>query len=230
MVFVNDVLTDVSDPLGLKHEKFSRYRETRLFLKKETNSKTLVNSVNYGVKKGYLEKRKNHHRPEIRLSALGRDKILGHFPLINFQNRGWDKVFRFVLFDVRELNRYKRDRLRQKLKRLGFALYQKSVYVSPNPLEDILAEFLGEYKMEDHVSVITGKIDHRELKSLALRLWPLKEINDRYRQIFKLYSQGKKFEAYRHCFEVLQSEPFLPPELLPDNWLGQKVWEKLRAK
>src|SRR3989344_7150077 len=43
----------------------------------------------------------------------------------------WDGLWRLVVFDISEENRKLRDLLRRKLRSLGFAMFQKSVWVTP---------------------------------------------------------------------------------------------------
>ncbi len=58
----------------------------------------------------------------------------------------WDKKWRIVIFDIPEDRKSLRDELRRRLKLLGFAEFQKSVFAFPYPCEDeinILVNFFG---------------------------------------------------------------------------------------
>jgi len=82
----------------------------------------------------------------------------------------WDGVWRFVMFDVPEENRFARNVLRDKIKRAGFFQIQQSIWVYPyactKEIED-LADFLG---IPQCVLVFEGKVSREErLKEFFLK-------------------------------------------------------------
>ena len=52
------------------------------------------------------------------------------------RSRVWDKKWRLVIFDIPEKKKPAREALREKLKDLGFAKLQDSVWVTPFPCEN----------------------------------------------------------------------------------------------
>ncbi len=69
----------------------------------------------------------------------------------------WDKKWRVVIFDVpQELHR-ERNRLRMKLKTLGFYMLQKSVFVFPFPCEEELAKYATRLKLSKHIDIIVAE-------------------------------------------------------------------------
>ena len=52
--------------------------------------------------------------------------------LKELSKKEWDGLWRLVIFDIKEVERKTRDQLRDKLKKLGFAMWQESVYISPS--------------------------------------------------------------------------------------------------
>lgn len=77
----------------------------------------------------------------------------------------WDGKWRVVMFDIpQEFNRA-RDRLRSKLKVLGFHMVQKSVFVLPYPCQEELAAYCKKFKIGDYVDVIIAEsLGHAEDK------------------------------------------------------------------
>jgi hypothetical protein len=54
------------------------------------------------------------------------------------KQKRWDKKWRVVIFDIREIHRQKRNELRKLLAALGFKLLNKSVWIFPYPCDDIV--------------------------------------------------------------------------------------------
>jgi phenylacetic acid degradation operon negative regulatory protein len=166
--------------------------------------------------------------------------------------RGWDRQWRLVAFAVPEQRRLARDTFRDQLRSLGGAAVQGALYVSPHQWhKDVMAraERLG---IADAVTVATtddldigGERDPREL---ARRLWPVKDLADRYRRFIERYSSVPDTLAemrtrherlpdtaflpgalamavgYLECFN---DDPLLPPELLPRPWPGRAARDLL---
>lgn len=66
----------------------------------------------------------------------------------------WDKKWRVVIFDVPQEMHSKRNRLRLKLKALGFYMIQKSVFVFPYPCEKELSQYCGQMKIGDYINIL----------------------------------------------------------------------------
>jgi hypothetical protein len=54
------------------------------------------------------------------------------------KQKRWDKKWRVVIFDIREIHRQKRNELRKLLVALGFKLLNKSVWIFPYPCDDVV--------------------------------------------------------------------------------------------
>lgn len=71
--------------------------------------------------------------------------------------RIWDHKWRVVIFDIpTELHR-ERNKLRFRLKSLGFIMLQKSVFVIPYACEEELGDICGKLKIADYVDIITAE-------------------------------------------------------------------------
>ena|SRR3989344_4680130 len=73
---------------------------------------------------------------------------------LKLKNKKWDGKWRVVIFDIpKELNK-NRDRIRNRLKMLGFYMMQKSVFVMPYSCEEELKELCQENGVVDYVDLI----------------------------------------------------------------------------
>lgn len=216
---LNEALTSIADPLGIKYRDYDEIKKSTYL---NLSSKQFNNVVYRALGSEHIERQIYNGKPVIRLTLRGAGKVEKLFKAWDCQDRKWDGNWRMVTFDVREVNRRKRDGLRKKLKELGFAKFQKSLYISPLPLENPLREFLEEYRLAGHVSVIVGRIDNLDARFLAGRLWNLEQINSQYRQALELFQKGEKIDGLNLYLSALRSDPGLPRELLPENWAGDR--------
>lgn len=166
--------------------------------------------------------------------------------------RGWDRQWRLVAFAVPEKDRAGRDAFRDHLIELGGAPVQGGLYVSPHPWhKDAAAEAerlgIGEsvtFATTDELEV-GGEHDPRRL---ALQLWPLEDLADRYKafverfepvpeRLAEMRTNHERLPdaaflpgalamavAFQDCFN---DDPLLPPELLPRPWPGRAARDLL---
>ncbi|MEK7652342.1 MAG: CRISPR-associated endonuclease Cas2 [Patescibacteria group bacterium] len=75
----------------------------------------------------------------------------------------WDKNWRIVMFDIPENNRSARRALRIKLDQLGFAKYQKSVFIYPYSCRDEINFILNYFNVKNFVNyIVARKIDNEK--------------------------------------------------------------------
>jgi len=186
-------------------------------------SSSVSKSFEYAKKK-FLENRQIKIDSDfLQLTSLGRKDLLKQFPLLEWRKKKWDGVWRVVMYDFPENKKSKRDSLRRLLKKLGFAQWQISVWVSPHPVIKELNDLLVEHELEDYCSVhesrrVVGSSD----MLFAERIWKLSEINKRYKEVLKEFDENKRLD----CLKELMRDPFLPRELLPNDYL----WESLMKR
>lgn len=110
--------------------------------------KKFYNTFYYLRRKGFLEIQTINKQIYVRLSEEGK-KYAGDCQIdeMNIQKpASWDQKWRVIIFDVPHKHRIKREALRGKLKELGFAQLQKSVWVHPYECKaeiKILKDFFG---------------------------------------------------------------------------------------
>lgn len=195
-------------------------------------------SIRRGLKTGYIEKIFKNGQPYLRLTGKGRKKVIRDFPLLRLQKKKWDRKWRMVFYDIKETSRKTRDQLRRKLRELGFAQIQQSVYISPHDFAEDIREFLESHGLAETVYVlVTKELLAGDERGLANKLWQLDKINQKYREILEFWEDKKEnsrkekiIKKIRSRYlEVLAFDPFLPKELLPSDWSRQEV-ERLLKK
>ena len=81
------------------------------------------------------------------------------------------------------------------------------------------------------------RLSQESYQNLALKVWKLDKLEQGYRDFldhFEEYQQGKLplFHKIRLEFEylsLLDRDPFLPLELLPENWPGEKAHKAFQS-
>jgi DNA-binding transcriptional regulator PaaX len=110
------------------------------------------------------------------------------------------------------------------LKKLGFAQWQISVWVSPHPVIEKLDFLLIKHGLKEYCSVHESKrVVGISDKKFARKIWKLDEIDRDYRRIIDDFEESKKLEY----LEKLMKDPFLPKGLLPNDYLWNKLMKKV---
>lgn len=230
LALLEDLFEDLTDAGGLA--SFS-YKQIYGFVPPRYKKSNFYAGLSYALKTGNIERVIKNGRPYLRLTGQGKRKIVRDFPLFSFQERRWDGWWRMVPYDIKEIKRWQRDELRARLYQLGFRPLQKSIYLSPHPIEEEMNDFLRAIRLEGKVLVLLcRKILGVDNKELARQLWQLDRLNKKYKDLLTKIEEAKKEGELRKIkieyLELLRMDPFLPKTLLPKNWMGERVREKIR--
>lgn len=152
------------------------------------------------------------------------------YPLAKLRKQKWSGTWTVVMYDLPVNLKTERDYLRRKLKHLGFGCLQKSIMISPLPLETAVQELIEGEKLETYTVVLTA---HRVMgltnRQMATAAWNLKELSDLYNKLLEALPKVKRsrnkdlLEEWRTYFLAVNFEdPYLPFELLPADWPGEK--------
>ncbi|BAW07843.1 repressor [Nocardia seriolae] len=160
------------------------------------------------------------------------------------QDRGrarWDGVWHLAAFAVPESQRHARDSIRDTLVYLGGAAIQGGLYVSANPWEDRIGAAAAELGIESHLTTLTttdlavGGLT--EGRAIAARLWPLDRLAAGHERLLGVAQRVRAALPAEDPTELLTlaitlaaefdravgPDPLLPPELLPQPWIGARA-------
>lgn len=231
---LGDLYFEIAEPLSIQIGKMkgslpSNYKATNFYA-----------TVNRSLYTGEIEKVIKNGQVYYSLTNIGRKRVKRYFPLLKLQGQKWDGLWRVVIFDIKEKEKAVRNRLRNKLKSLGFGQWQKSVYLSPFNVAYDLTQYLAKTGLTDQVCVLVAKhLFSGEVNKLVSKIWPLILINNQYRKLIEDWQQAKQQyqkeklkRAARDCYsqylEIITQDPFLPTELLPADWYGNGIKKYLQ--
>lgn len=184
----------------------------------ELQRKGLINTIQTNLK-------------EIDITASGRKRLDSILPQYQ-KKRPWDKKIYLVTYDIPVTHNRARDAFREFLKKIGCGLLQESIWVTPYNPTRLVREFVEERKLEGTVLVSVlgkdGSIGGMSLNELIEAVYKLSELNDRYDVfLYECKSREKsKAELAISYMSVLEDDPQLPFELLPDWWLGDEAYKE----
>ena len=165
------------------------------------------------------------------ITSRGHKIFYKDYPLARLRKQKWDGVWTIVMYDFPEKLRRLRDLIRRRLKGLGFGSPQLSILISPLPIDEGIQKLIEGEKMEKFVWTLRAKkVLGMEDKEVARQSWSLNEINDLYKKLLVILPKVKKtlnnqklLDSWKSYFLALNhADPYLPFELLPEDWLGEK--------
>lgn len=188
------------------------------------------------VTKKSLDKRKRGGIVEIKITQEGRKRI-EEITSSYKETRTWDKKVYLITYDIPEEQRVKRNRLREYLKRIGCGFLQESVWLSPYNPKKIIKDFITENNLGGLVLVSSlgkdGSIGEENLKSLVNRVYKLESLNERYKKFINNFDKNIFFDKITFSFayyQILNDDPQVPFELLPNDWFGDKAYKRYISK
>ena len=189
---------------------------------------------------------RNPASPDDRLYRLTRQGWLhalgGRDPQAKW-SRKWDGHWRLVLFDVPTTQDSHRVRLRRYLHSKCFGYLQKSVWITPDPLDeerqilvggqvDVESLILLEARPsagETDAEIVTGAWDFEYVNSRYAR--HLKILNDRPRGTIQNEGAAKTLLRWAATergawLDAVRHDPLLPERILPSAYLGRRAWQR----
>lgn len=173
-----------------------------------------------------------------KLLEEGEERIY-HPPRDRAEHDGW----LLLAYSVPEDERKLRDRLRDRLLWLGFGSLGNGLWISPHPVEEEIRDVAGSLGVTEYIE--TFRAEHLGFSNpagLVEKCWDLPDLNARYRSFidrhlsdFRAFrdalAEGKEISREK-CFvrrfrlihdyrEFPLMDPYLPRDLLPDDWAGE---------
>lgn len=182
------------------------------------------------LRTGDIEKVMNNGKPVLKLTSAGLGKWSREFPLFELSQKKWDGWWRMVGFDIPNKLKGRRGSLRDKLKEFGMGKLQESLYITPYDFGLDLQEFIESHELSDYVEVFEARHAFGSTpQNIAWRVWQLDKLNKEYEGLLqtlinnKTFTSSEKLEIQNQFENILLSDPLLPRDLLPKEWIGYKV-------
>lgn len=249
-----DAFDEMRDPFMVMA---NAYKNMYGFIPRRYKRHNFKRNVMRSMKTGYIEKIEKNGEVYLRLTPIGSERVRRDFSLLTLSKKRWDGKWRVVFFDIEEISRIARNKLRAKLKELGFGMVQKSVWATPHDIGTDFYEFIEMVGLEEQVFLIEGEsLLAGDPKVLARSVWKLDDLEEEYfaleREMGKLKQlsatlddrtkkrkakstvtlrervEKRKRELRNQYLLLLITDPHLPKELLPDNWVGDRVRQEIK--
>lgn len=199
----------------------------------EPKKESLSQLVSRMIKFKEIERIEEDGEVYLKLTSKGGRFFNEKISLQKLSQKEWDKIWRLVIFDIKEIERNIRDQLRRMLKSWGFAMWQESVYISPHPILKEVDEFLKMKKLFPKVVSLESKIvGVKNNRKFAWVIFKLGELKKEYlllgQEIKKLNKKkminGREVKEILERFQALLfKDPFLPKGLIDSDWPREKT-------
>lgn len=162
------------------------------------------------------------------LTEAGQTEAYKKYPFFRLANKPWKGWWLVVAFDIPESQSRIRKFIRQQLLQIGFAQWQKSVYVSPHDVSNDLNEIIKANNLQNLVvPMIAKRILAGDDWNFAKTLFKIDKITADYQEIISAKDKIITPQKFRYLvsryFEILSSDPFLPIGLGPKNGYGREL-------
>lgn len=170
------------------------------------------------------------------ITKTGLKRLQNSFPFYD-EKRVWDKSLYIITYDIPTKANTKRAVFRNNLAKLKATKLQDSVYLTTYNPREIIRKLVNEFKIPGQILVSTldprDAFGETDIKEFLWGIYELEDVNDRYAMFIGKHSRlqqktvsEKKMRlniAFAYL-SILQDDPQLPFELLPDNYLGDEAY------
>ena len=118
----------------------------------EVSREQVANIARYLKRKKFIAYKNQGNGKYLILTKLGRRKLSNSIlSEIKIEKVKWDGFWRLIIFDIPEENKAEREFFRQKLKKLGFFHFQRSVFIYPFPCDKEVIQVANHLNIEKDV-------------------------------------------------------------------------------
>lgn len=196
---------------------------------KDFNYEAIKRSLIQLKHQGMVTYKRKYLQETLAITVEGKKRLEEILPRYR-KKRTWDNRMYLITYDVPQTRKYNREILRSFLKRLGAAMLQESVWITPYNPRETLRSFLEERGLSEVVIISDlGKdaiIGDIALHTLIRTLYHLDSLNKRYKKFFESHEEQKTSNPLgaAEYLGILRDDPQLPFPLLPKNWLGDEAY------
>ena len=155
--------------------------------------------------------------------------------------RSWDGKWRVLCFDIPARPASRRQKLSRFLHQNKFGLLQRSVWISPDPQEQLLQQFRPEANAHSLLLWEAPTPQGIAPGIFAQLAWDFESINHSYQKVLNLKAGSLSpiedlVEITRLWHLAVAQDPLLPRSVCPKSYLGfeatavvEKMWQGLQA-
>lgn len=199
----------------------------------QVNYDVIKNALKTAQRRGWIKTRRRNAKPEITEEGKRRlAQVVPHYD----ETRTWDGRMHLVTYDIPEKRKVDRELLREYVRRIGCAMLQESVWITPyNPI-DLVRSFVEEKELSGTVIVSDlgkdGAVGEEDLRALLVRVYKLENLNERYEEWLSSVEEldGIDHFALIRYLAILDDDPQLPFALLPPWWKGDKAYTLVKSQ
>jgi len=176
-----------------------------------------------------------------KLTNNGFSELCFQFPFFRFLKEEWDGKWRIISYEIPESKREIRDRLRREMQGWGLGPWHRSFWLTPHPVLERLKELVVGKEEEKYIQAFSADHSFGENKSMIEKVWMIKELDKRYREMFKkwhdiLAKDGDKVDKFllviSEYVSILRDDPGLPKQLVGEQWIGfeaNNIFKEIRS-
>ncbi|MBI2590133.1 hypothetical protein HYW32_03905 [Candidatus Berkelbacteria bacterium] len=223
-------ITIIDELLVLLDDNVTRTLDECAFSIPQRTRQTLSSTLGRLTSKGWVKTERDRLR-RINIYSItqaGQEQItktLSHIKLIDDTN--WKDEWLFVIFNIPEKHRHKRDVLRNRLSNLGFGRVQNSLWVTARDIRFEFDDLLDLAHIKGRVIVLQPKLTPEESQKLVNSFeWNWQELNaayhlfieeaDRYLRRTEHPALEARLLVFRYA-KLLSQDPKFPSHLEPSD-------------
>ncbi len=211
----------------------------------DTSAQAVRSTLSRMSRKGWLRSRKEG-RHSFYISTPKTRALLteGTRRIYEPRQDPWDERWCILTYSIPENQRPLRHRLRQRLIWLGFGRLGPAMWVSPRDLRSEATQMAESLGISDKIDLFVGQyLGLSQAKELVKRCWNMEQLNRAYLDFInhhrptwqqfvnQSYTQTinprnifiRRFLLVHEYRSFPYVDPNLPPELLPNEWLGDEA-------
>jgi DNA-binding transcriptional regulator PaaX len=194
------------------------------------NYQSIKRAINNLTKTQYIKRTSGQTGMEIEITKEGLSRIFTKFPSYR-THRPWDGNMYLISYDIPSHENWKRDMLRNYIKRTGGGLLQESLWLTPYNPKTLLEDFSRQHHIDGTILISKlgkdGTIGAETIQELINRIYTLNELEKRYRQFIHMYGRTTKAPLFSATFayhSILKDDPQLPFALEPPKFPATEAY------
>lgn len=196
------------------------------------NHETLARAFRHLRRRGLVQTFKESVK-EPQITAAGKRRLEELVPRYDAK-RAWDGILYLVTYDIPVEHNRDRNNFRYFLAKIGCGMLQESLWITPYNPKKLIEEFIEERSLHGTILVShmgkDGSVGDMELSELLDSVYGLSELNSGYAKFISKCDSGEltKSRAIFEFLSILEDDPQLPFELLPEDWVGDEAYRLFR--